>query len=1527
MEAFPSRFLTFLETREQRLLSWGFYDVSFTISEIDSLLQNEGEASLTSQWQDLVNDGWSMADFVDEMARANLLFAIDSSQNRFRTRFAETVRLAARLRQMFNEDQWATGPNLVSDIKLHLKPRKYPKRDQPAHDCWESMKEHAVRPEFQQQLFEKLSSSPTGQQFSFSEFQKRSFSHILSKYNSPGVSGSVVCAGTGAGKTKGFYVPAILGAASELGEKPFTKIIAIYPRNVLLADQFREALSEVLKLNETLQANGSRPFRLGALLGSTPYKKWFDSVYQGGKTKLVEKYAGWRSRGNSGDFVIPFLKSPLDADAELIWRESDRKAGRNCLYRNDGNSTTPDVPDGMLALTREELMESPPDILFLSLEMLNRELGNPKWSKTFGIREKNFTPRLLLLDEVHSYEGIQGAQVAWVLRRWRHATKGRKLHVVGLSATLKQAPDHLARVAAVKSSEVVEFGPSDDELEEESIEYNIVVKGDPASGTSLLSTSIQCGMLLARCLTPANYIPNAYDLDIEPHRLFTKKVFGFTDNLDVVNRWLSDMTDAERRLRLGRYRLHPLHRNPRPDPAPSTDELNRRQQLGQIWDLPRRLGFDLTSPLRIGRCSSQDPGLASNDDLVIATSSLEVGFDDPQVGAVMQHKRPMSIASFIQRKGRAGRTRGSRPWTMVVLSDYGGDRFAFQQAERLFEPELDELNLPYQNQYVLRIQATFFLIDWLGRRVGKDAPFNYLRRPAGGYSNTEAAQQRTREILEDFLNQGVEWKAFREDAIKLFGGPLCGPYKWLTESQVDSLFWELPRPLLRHVVPCLLRKLEQEWLFADPKEENRVENQGISYPLPEFLPSATFAELDVSETRISFLPNSNRPKDDEFLDVSQVLTESCPGRASKRFSTRAGDPGYWHEHSTNLVNGENTVPARSLYPSSLDLGTFDGVRVFQPVSVVESHCPPDVNDSSYGSWNWKNSFRPFGNGYDLPVFSIAPWRDVVESMTALLHRDQSGIDVTRFADTFDFEVRNQRGEQTIGSCELLGSSDDGESTWPEGVGFHRRVDGIQIKLNLAHLGEAPELPEHLMARFRSDYYLHVLKTSDAFPPDVNTFLREWIWQTSLAMLTATALQNDCSLEEAQQQLEGRRLESANKVIEAIFHIRDPSLENQEGRLIENIRSIWRNEDYVNAIKQLEALLWQNLGLGFHEWVRDRYVATIAQAFRVACTATDLEINENDLFVDVIKSESEIFIYLTEKQSGGLGVVEKIVQRLSTDPNRFHNGMRHVLAHCQRERTTNYLRSIVDEVQANQALAQSFDKVRSVTGFSGQEKSKNALQQSLSVNGFDATRERFVSLMSNVLKPGSSPQTDLLIRDMNNSWHSAETQLQVGIDSRVYAYSALNDTNFSPQISAHFQQLNGRVAPSQSQLYSATERFLLPVCPDSCQECLVAFNRYNDFGFPSRELANLWLGLQTQAIRITNPGDDWRSDVATRIVDSGLVTIEFSASIADVILNQLNELFAGEIEVGILFHPISIQRVEKNGSDWSITLQLKDLIHG
>src|SRR5207237_5729166 len=134
-----------------------------------------------------------------------------------------------------------------------------------------------------------------------------------------------------------------------------------------------------------------------------------------------------------------------------------------------------------------------------------------------------------------------------------------------------------------------------------------------------------------------------------------------------------------------------------------------RLAFGQSWDLCEAIGhhLDAGGALRIGRTSSQDPGVASASDVIVATASLDVGFNDPTVGAVLQHKAPRGAAQFLQRKGRAGRIRGMRPWTVVVLSDYGRDRLAYQGYDLLFDPSLEATSLPLQNTYVIRMQAGF----------------------------------------------------------------------------------------------------------------------------------------------------------------------------------------------------------------------------------------------------------------------------------------------------------------------------------------------------------------------------------------------------------------------------------------------------------------------------------------------------------------------------------------------------------------------------------------------------------------------------------------------------------------------------------------------------------------------------------------------------------------------------------------------------------------------------------------------------
>ena len=154
-------------------------------------------------------------------------------------------------------------------------------------------------------------------------------------------------------------------------------------------------------------------------------------------------------------------------------------------------------------------------------------------------------------------------------------------------------------------------------------------------------------------------------------------------------------------------------------PQAEQESAHDREPAGQWWWLPEQLGWDLAADtqLDVGRTSSQDTGVSEQADIIVATATLEVGYDDDRVGAVLQHKAPHDAAQFLQRRGRAGRDPVMRPWTVVVLSGWGRDRRAWQLYEDLFDPELRARSLPLGNRYVLRMQAVYALMDWLGGQL------------------------------------------------------------------------------------------------------------------------------------------------------------------------------------------------------------------------------------------------------------------------------------------------------------------------------------------------------------------------------------------------------------------------------------------------------------------------------------------------------------------------------------------------------------------------------------------------------------------------------------------------------------------------------------------------------------------------------------------------------------------------------------------------------------------------------------------
>jgi ATP-dependent helicase YprA (DUF1998 family) len=68
------------------------------------------------------------------------------------------------------------------------------------------------------------------------------------------VTGTIICAGTGSGKTLAFYWPALIALTRILEQSSAraVRILAIYPRNELLKDQFAEAWQQSRALDSVV---------------------------------------------------------------------------------------------------------------------------------------------------------------------------------------------------------------------------------------------------------------------------------------------------------------------------------------------------------------------------------------------------------------------------------------------------------------------------------------------------------------------------------------------------------------------------------------------------------------------------------------------------------------------------------------------------------------------------------------------------------------------------------------------------------------------------------------------------------------------------------------------------------------------------------------------------------------------------------------------------------------------------------------------------------------------------------------------------------------------------------------------------------------------------------------------------------------------------------------------------------------------------------------------------------------------------
>lgn len=1500
-----------VEQLEARLLSWGLVDAFIPDADLQAIVGDQIDQLASFEGLTLI----TAEAVVDRLLALGLIFDVgEDPGERYRSRMGENVRLMFRLRQLFPKHDgpngWQVAPTLVADFRFIWRRRRYPRREIASVQALTDIASAADDPETRSALSALI--GRYGPEFRLAHFQVEAAKRILSGFSQPYSRATLVSAGTGSGKTLAFYLPALARVAAHIQrDEPgsrWVKVLALYPRNELLKDQFAEVYEQARSLDAELAAKGRRKILIGTLFGPTPQSN--KSVATG--------HDKWPPHPDG--LICEYIRCPTEGcGGDLVWRTGDRENRVESLHCDTCGHH---IGSDEIILTRDRLEAVSPDILFTTTEMLNQRMGDSQYRHLFGLGGRaERAVEMMLLDEVHTYSGRSGAQVAFLLRRWRKMLR-KPISFVGLSATLRDGSRFFARLTGLNEQASLEIAPLSSQMVEKGAEYMLALRGDPVSRTALLSTTIQAAMLTSRTLDAP--------LTRKSEGIFGERLFLFTDDLDVTNRMYFAMLDAEGRNSAGR---HDMNRHPRGGLAVLRRPMpNRQRKLhGQDWEVPQEIGHPLTPTDRkaVGRVMSLDPGVGKNLDIVVATATLEVGFNDPRVGAVIQHKAPRDVAQFLQRKGRAGRSRRMRPWTVVVLSDYGRDRIAYQTYDLLFDPELSVRSLPTSNRYVRRIQSVYATFDYLSEQLG-GAPKGSVWRDlvkASDWADNRTRQTRLAQAISRILNEPAERDRYAQYLAKALR---------LDPAEIDLLLWDQPRPLLTEVLPTALRRLETRWTQTPPMTETVINNS----PLPEFVPANLFSDLNLPEVVIHLPSATAGDADPRVMPILQAMRDFAPGRVSRRYALQHGGERHWvcpvlNDSISQAIEVSTVMEADVLGHWSMRSGdSVFSLPVLRPLAIRTAQTPPNVLDTSQARLEWRTQIVTRLAGMALPLPRNNPWSDLVTEVRFLTHQNLSPIEVRRFAVASHADIRFRDGSTTTKTFTF-----ENQET-QAAVGFTLAVDALRLGIACptdlwSSLGGEDGA---LYRAIRTARFHHQARQGPFLAAVDNVFAREWLAQILICALTGEAVLKGVTLEGAalnlQRDLADLSLQATLLVLFQSAMVDDADAHgNVQDKLRADLEGYLQDPGVVSDLYRLATILWTPIDASWEPWLQEKFCATVAAAAMKAIASLCPEIDSDSLVVDVqsgpreeddiFRSETTAEVWISELSPGGNGLIEDVLKQYADDPRRFFSLMTAALRDNEFLLSDFQMTRFLTEVQDDPSgdLGAATAEYRAAYGASESYARFTRLRETLARQGYVTGHSFIVALANRVLRPGSGPASDAFLLDAVTRWTTEETRLGVELDARVLAYRLAS----LPRIDDALMEagIETPAVGADQWRFSIIYGLLWPRGAQIRRSGLEQYSPFGEIAPAEPLLVKAFLGEGLDVIDVRD--EDWRARCLDRLGALGAATLVCPMNEADRLSDAFSFLATNPVQSDYLSVFARVQAVRRVEDTLAVDVDIAEAV--
>lgn len=860
--------LSGLENIEEPRINFGLYETYTTFEEICE------EPTVKRQLGDM-----AIRECLQKLKQKR--HVIEPREGLYRSRISEMARLLKNVKQRFKEGDEDTAPYLVQSLQVKFQDRRRLLREQSFQDALTSLQQdHRSRNvrAASRLLAAGFSAalSRTLEEVKLTRVQERALLGIGSAYLNREGGGYVITGNTGSGKTEAALLPLLLGMLDErvAGVSRGVKVMLVYPRQNLAKNQLERICEYVAHLNRAMtqsagQGLGLQPLSVGIVFGNTPEH---EAQLRGERNSDFNR--NWKPT-QSGTFEMPYFTTPAGEPVQAgPGREGKWTITSGGGFENGGWKLETFQP------TRKSILDEPPDILVITTEMLHRWLMDERAIQLFGL-SKDYRqaapfhpPRAIVMDEIHLYSGVHGAQIAALLRRFRHRVSNAMYFfskdsaeerswksplMIGMSATIGRPAYFWHELSGVWEKDIKALEPdSEHDFDEaQGRDYFIFIRPESFSRGKRIgdaSAAIQTIMTISHNMvrrsahgsTPAKF-----------------RSLIFQDSISKLKKLTVEFRDAESLKHLSSLRVKPQDQN--------TVFKSRAFMQGEYWYFDaadpyqfsefRQAAGQPVSTLSSGETpvysgSGQDSATL-NRDIIFATTSLEVGYDDPSIQFVLQHHAPSNVASFVQKKGRAGRDLNDRPVTAVTLSRSSyRDAFYYHNTAALTDPSDYEPALNWENDFVQRFHAVALLLDELTARTGR----GWQRVPEG-------------RTLEQHL-QAIHDELTRLDNTR--GQFITKAYQFVTA------------PTLRTPMNYPTWQALWAWftsVMLDPEVVARAEKMSRPDVLslcPEF-PENLFSSVNLPVVQVMY--PGGRGGEWKFTneDVALTFSELTPGRVSRRY--------------------------------------------------------------------------------------------------------------------------------------------------------------------------------------------------------------------------------------------------------------------------------------------------------------------------------------------------------------------------------------------------------------------------------------------------------------------------------------------------------------------------------------------------------------------------------------------------------------------------------------------------------------------